>query len=104
MAAKEIDLASSQLKQEAFITEALRLQQLRWEMELCCMHVREGQPRACMQLRERSGQPCAGIRSGGRLLRLVAARPLCLRACAIVLHAPHRRHLAPSKAGPAQAA
>lgn len=30
MAAKEIDLASSQLKQEAFITEALRLQQLRW--------------------------------------------------------------------------
>lgn len=30
VAAKEIDLASSQLKQEAFITEALRLQQLRW--------------------------------------------------------------------------
>ena len=34
MAAKEIDLASSQLKQEAFITEALRLQQLRYACTL----------------------------------------------------------------------
>ena len=30
VAAKEIDLSCSQIKQEAFITEALRLQQLRW--------------------------------------------------------------------------
>ncbi len=30
VAAKEIDLVTSQLKQDAFITEALRLQQLRW--------------------------------------------------------------------------
>ena len=51
MAAKEIDLAASELselKQEAFITEALRLQQLRWVgrtgimsscARLCCWNV-----------------------------------------------------------------